>query len=136
MIQKALSGEPIPVYGSGLQIRDWIHVSDFCRAITLILEKGLPGEIYNVGANNELTNLDYIERICTRLDVLKPSPQGAYAELIRHVSDRPGHDVRYGLNAGKLRRMLGWKPQVDFSVGLDATLRWYLAHFSLQGKEQ
>lgn len=136
VIQKALSGEPIPVYGSGLQIRDWIHVSDFCRAITLILEKGLPGEIYNVGANNELTNLDYIERICTRLDVLKPSPQGAYAELIRHVSDRPGHDVRYGLNAGKLRRMLGWKPQVDFSVGLDATLRWYLAHFSLQGKEQ
>ena len=88
-----------------------------------------------MGASNERTNLEYIERICTRLDELKPSPQGSYAELIRHVSDRPGHDVRYGLNAGKLRRALGWKPLVEFSTGLDATLHWYLAHFSLQGKE-
>lgn len=130
VIQKALAGDDIPVYGSGLQIRDWIHVSDFCRALTLILEKGLPGEIYNVGANNELANIEYVRRICARLDALAPCAQGSYAELIRHVPDRPGHDVRYGLNAAKLRRELNWRPQIDFNSGLDATLRWYIAHFA------
>lgn len=126
VIQKALAREPIPIYGSGRQIRDWIHVSDFCRALECILEGGVPGEIYNVGAQNELANIDYVRRICRILDELAPHPDGSYADLIRHVADRPGHDVRYGLNPTKLRTTLGWRAQTTFEEGLAATIGWYL----------
>lgn len=126
VIQKALAREPIPIYGSGRQIRDWIHVSDFCRALERILEGGAPGEIYNVGAENELANIDYVRCICGILDELAPHPGGSYADLIRHVADRPGHDVRYGLNPEKLRRTLGWKPKIHFYTGLRDTVDWYL----------
>ena len=126
VITKALAGERIPIYGSGLQIRDWIHVSDFCAAIRLALDRGVPGEIYNVGARNELTNLEYVSRLCSLLDELAPAPDGSYAHLIEHVSDRPGHDVRYALDPSKIERELGWSPSVDFRTGLRETVAWYL----------
>lgn len=126
VITKALAGEPIPIYGNGLQIRDWIHVSDFCRAIELALTKGVAGDIYNVGAQNELTNIDYVRKICAILDELKPHGKGSYAELITQTTDRPGHDTRYAINSSKTQRALDWTPQKNFQDNLRATVEWYV----------
>jgi dTDP-glucose 4,6-dehydratase len=123
----ALAGKPLPVYGDGRQIRDWLYVGDHCAAIRCVLERGLPGETYNIGASNEMTNLDVLHRICGLLDEGKPRPDGrSYREQIRFVKDRPGHDRRYGIDASKIKRELGWKPAETFESGLSKTIRWYL----------
>lgn len=126
MISQAIEEKPLTIYGDGEQIRDWIHVDDFCRAIETVLKKGVPGESYNVGANHEMTNLDFLRKLCATLDRLRPRKNGKYEDLITHVADRPGHDRRYGLDAGKIRRELGWSPQVPFDEGFEETVRWYL----------
>lgn len=126
VITKALAREPIPIYGNGLQIRDWIHVSDFCRAIELALVKGFAGDIYNVGAQNELTNIEYVRKICAILDELKPLRSGSYAHLITQTSDRPGHDTRYAINSTKAQNKLGWALQNNFSKNLRDSIEWYV----------
>lgn len=126
MISRAIKEKPLTIYGDGEQIRDWIHVDDFCRAIETVLKKGVPGESYNIGANHEMTNLDFLRKLCATLDRLRPRNNGKYENLIAHVADRPGHDRRYGLDAGKIRRELGWRPQVHFDEGFEETVRWYL----------
>ena len=126
VITKALAGEPIPIYGNGLQIRDWIHVSDFCRAIELALLKGFAGDIYNVGAQNELTNIEYVRKICTILDELCPLSSGSYARLITRTADRPGHDTRYAINSTNTQRKLDWAPKKRFDENLRATVEWYV----------
>ena len=125
MILTSLRGEPLPVYGDGQQIRDWLYVEDHCKAIRTVLERGLPGETYNVGGHNERTNLDVVKTICALLDELVPdgSPHEA---LITFVADRPGHDRRYAIDAGKIERELGWKPGETLETGMEKTVRWYL----------
>ena len=127
MLTRALAGKTLPVYGDGNQIRDWIHVHDFCGALRMILEKAAPGDIYNVGASNEMSNLTFLQAAMSTLDDLSPRPDGRpHADAIVHVHDRPGHDRRYALDAGRLRRTLGWKPQISFDEGLRSTVEWYL----------
>jgi dTDP-glucose 4,6-dehydratase len=126
-ILNALEGKKLPVYGNGLQVRDWLHVDDHARAIDLILRKGKPGNKYNVGGRNEHTNLHVVKTICAILDRVKPS-RPRYAELISMVEDRPGHDQRYAIDATKIERELGWKPQVNFEAGLEKTIVWYLTN--------
>jgi dTDP-glucose 4,6-dehydratase len=127
VIRCALAGEPLPVYGDGQQIRDWLYVGDHCAAIRCVLERGLPGETYNVGASNEKTNLEVLHRLCDVLDEGKPRHDGrSYREQITFVKDRPGHDRRYGIDASKIERELGWKPRETFESGLRKTIRWYL----------
>jgi dTDP-glucose 4,6-dehydratase len=127
VIGKALAGEPIPVYGKGENIRDWLHVSDHAAALRLILERGTVGESYNVGGNAECTNLDLVKRLCTLLDELAPAANGKpRSELISFVTDRPGHDLRYAINAEKIQRELGWKPQQTLDSGMRDTVAWYL----------
>jgi dTDP-glucose 4,6-dehydratase len=127
MIQNSLSGNPLPVYGDGRQIRDWLYVEDTCRAITMVLERGRVGEVYNIGGHNEKTNLEVVRTICTLLDKLAPnSPFVPHASLITFVSDRPGHDRRYATDAGKIQRELGWTPQETFETGIHKTICWYL----------
>ncbi len=129
MIRQATALKPLTIYGSGLQSRDWIHVSDFVNALMLVLEKGLPGECYNVSARHEMTNLEFIQALTDVLDELQPRKDGhSYRELITHVTDRPGHDMRYGLNAQKIQRELGWKPSISFDEGFRHTIVWYLSH--------
>ena len=118
MIANALEGRKLPVYGDGLQVRDWIHVEDHCRALLAALENGKPGEVYNVGSDNEWPNL----RIVTRLLEILGKP----LDLIEHVKDRPGHDRRYAIDAAKARAELGWAPRIAFSDGLAATVEWYV----------
>ncbi len=126
-IRNALLGEPIPVYGDGGNIRDWLYVDDHCRAITAVLERGRIGEVYNIGAHNERTNLEVVRTICSLLDKLIPdSPFVPHASLITFVEDRPGHDRRYAIDAGKIKRELGWVPQESFESALEKTVRWYL----------
>ena len=120
MITRALDGQPLPIYGDGLQMRDWIHVADHCRALDLALERGRVGEIYNIGGGGTLTNLELARRILKLL--AKPET------LLSSVPDRPGHDRRYALDAGKITRELGWQPQRDFNHGLEETVRWYQEH--------
>lgn len=128
-IHRALAGEPLPVYGDGLQIRDWLHVHDHCDAIRCVLASGLPGEVYNIGGWNEQANLQVVRGICAVLDRLSPRPDGRpYAEQIVFVQDRPGHDRRYAIDAGKIQRELGWRPAETFDSGLEKTVRWYLDH--------
>ncbi len=117
MILQALEGEPLPVYGDGLYVRDWIHVGDHCRALELVLREGRPGEVYNIGGDAERTNLEVVHRI---LEILE-RPR----ELVRHVQDRPGHDRRYAVSSRKLQRELGWKPRIGFEEGLERTVQWY-----------
>ena len=125
VILKALAGDPIPIYGSGHNVRDWLYVEDHVRALLAALERGTPGESYNIGTNNERTSLEMAQAICALLDRLRPD--GApYGRLIRFVEDRPGHDFRYAIDAGKIRRELGWQPQESFESGLEKTVRWYL----------
>jgi dTDP-glucose 4,6-dehydratase len=127
VILNALEGKPIPVYGDGQNVRDWLYVEDHCRGIEAVIEKGIPGEVYNIGGDNEWRNLDIVNLICERLNELQPGPAD-YRELISFVKDRPGHDRRYAIDAAKIRRDLGWEPRHDFRSGIEQTLRWYLEH--------
>ena len=126
MVLNALEGKPLPVYGDGLQVRDWLHVDDHARALIAIATKGVVGETYNVGGNAERTNIDIVRSICRLLDELQPSPQGSYEKLITFVADRPGHDARYAIDASKIARELGWRPRENFDSGLRKTVEWYL----------
>jgi dTDP-glucose 4,6-dehydratase len=128
-IHNALSGRPLPVYGDGSNVRDWLYVEDHCRAVLRVLEAGRPGEVYNVGGRNEKTNLEVVSSICALLDELVPdSPHGPHRSLITFVEDRPGHDRRYAIDAAKIERELGWSPVETFEAGLEKTVRWYLAN--------
>lgn len=127
VILNALDEKPLPVYGKGENVRDWLYVEDHARALVLVVEKGKPGETYNVGGNNERTNIAIVRKICSTLDRLAPRPNGApYENLIAFVADRPGHDQRYAIDATKIRTELGWIPQDNFETGLEKTIRWYL----------
>lgn len=126
MIIKALSGQSLPVYGDGQNVRDWLFVEDHARALALVAEKGRPGETYNIGGSSERTNLHVVESICDLLDRLAPSGNGSYRRLISFVTDRPGHDRRYAIDATKLRNELGWQPEETFETGLAKTVLWYL----------
>jgi len=127
IIIRALNGEALPVYGDGSNVRDWLFVDDHARALQAVFEKGRPGETYNVGGNAERRNVDVVKTICGILDHLQPRSDGkAYAEQINFVSDRPGHDHRYAIDASKIRSDLGWEPSVTFEQGIDRTVRWYL----------
>jgi dTDP-glucose 4,6-dehydratase len=127
MILNALDGKPLPVYGQGRNIRDWLHVEDHCRAIRAILAEGDPGETYNVGGNAEKRNIEIVRFLCSLLDRLAPGTlPGGYASLITFVADRPGHDHRYAINFSKLHARTGWQPEHTFESGLEATVRWYL----------
>ena len=129
VILNALNGKPLPIYGDGMQVRDWLYVGDHCAAIRRVLEKGALGETYNVGGWNEKANLEVVKTICAILDELRPRPNGgSYAEQIRFVTDRPGHDRRYAIDASKLERELGWKPAETFASGIRKTIEWYLAN--------
>jgi dTDP-glucose 4,6-dehydratase len=127
MIINCLAGKGLPVYGNGLNIRDWLYVEDHCRALLAILGKAKPGQSYNIGGNNEKTNLAVVQAICDILDEKKPRRDGcSYRELITYVQDRPGHDQRYAIDAGKIRHELGWEPVENFQSGLGKTIQWYL----------
>ena len=129
MIVNALAGKALPVYGDGLQIRDWLYVKDHCSAIRRVLEAGQLGEVYNVGGWNEKPNLEIVQTICCLLDELRPRADGAsYAAQITYVTDRPGHDRRYAIDASKIARELGWKPAETFDSGIRKTVQWYLEH--------
>ena len=137
MILNALSGKPLPVYGDGSNVRDWIHVEDHCRAVKLAFEKGKPGEVYTIGANNEQKNINLVNRICSVLDEMAPPVEipllrerglNSYSELIRFVADRPGHDRRYAIDSAKITRELGWQAEVPFEAGLRRTIEWYLSN--------
>ncbi len=129
MILKGLHGERLPVYGDGRNVRDWLHVEDHCRAIERVLAQGRVGETYNIGGDSERSNLEVVEAICGILDALRPGPGGrGHSELIEFVSDRPGHDRRYAIDARKIRETLGWQPRESFESGLRRTVEWYLAH--------
>ena len=129
IILHALEGRELPVYGQGLQIRDWLYVEDHARALYLVATRGIPGETYNIGGHNEKRNIDVVRKICSLLDELRPRPDGkSYAEQIVFVKDRPGHDLRYAIDAAKIGRELGWKPLETFESGIRKTVEWYLAH--------
>jgi dTDP-glucose 4,6-dehydratase len=127
MIANALDGKPLPVYGDGRQVRDWLYVGDHCGAIRAVLASGRPGEVYNVGGNAEMRNIDVVHALCDALQALRPR-DGGYRGLVAFVADRPGHDRRYAIDAGKIRSELGWAPRETFESGLARTVRWYLDH--------
>lgn len=127
MIVHALDGQPLPVYGDGQQIRDWLYVGDHCAALRCVLEKGVPGEAYNIGGRHERANIDIVRTVCQLLDEVQPRADGqSYAQQIRFVTDRPGHDRRYAIDASKIEKHLGWKPQETFDSGIRKTVQWYL----------
>ncbi len=126
-IANALEGKALPVYGDGRQVRDWLYVSDHCEAIRVALERGRPGETYNIGGNSERRNLEVVHAICDALQEVRPR-EGGYRALIQFVADRPGHDRRYAIDARKIRGELGWSPRETFETGLAQTVRWYLEH--------
>ncbi|HVX12806.1 MAG TPA: dTDP-glucose 4,6-dehydratase [Pirellulales bacterium] len=127
MILNALEGKPLPVYGDGQQVRDWLFVEDHCEAIRMVLARGQVGEVYNIGGNCERPNLDVVHAICDIVDRLRPGlPHAPCTSLIRYVTDRPGHDRRYAIDASKIKHELGWTPRRDFTSGLEITVRWYL----------
>ena len=129
VILNCLDRKPLPVYGKGANIRDWLYVEDHARALLAVNEKGAPGATYNVGGHNERTNLEVVETICAILDELRPRPDGAsYSSLIAFVSDRPGHDLRYAIDPAKIMDELGWKPRENFETGIRKTVEWYLAN--------
>jgi dTDP-glucose 4,6-dehydratase len=129
MIVNALAGKPLPVYGDGMQIRDWLYVKDHCSAIRRVLEAGRLGEVYNVGGWNEKPNIEIVQTICQLLDEMRPKADGiSYASQITYVTDRPGHDRRYAIDARKLEAELGWKPAETFETGIRKTVEWYLSH--------
>lgn len=126
MLLNALEGRSLPVYGDGLNVRDWLYVEDHARALDLVLRRGRPGETYAVGARNERTNLELVGLICDRLDEKAARAEGPRRQLIRFVSDRPGHDRRYAIDPGKIEKELGWRPLTDFEAGIERTVNWYL----------
>jgi dTDP-glucose 4,6-dehydratase len=127
IIQKALVGESLPIYGKGENVRDWLYVDDHARALRLVIEKGAVGETYNIGGHNERTNLEVVGTICEILDELKPDEKiGKRRELVAFVKDRPGHDMRYAIDAGRIERALGWRPRESFESGIRKTVEWYL----------
>jgi dTDP-glucose 4,6-dehydratase len=128
MIVNALAGKPLPVYGDGMQVRDWLYVRDHCSAIRAVLAGGRIGETYNVGGWNEKPNIEIVHTVCALLDELRPHAEGSYKRLIRHVADRPGHDRRYAIDARKIERELGWRPAETFDSGIRKTVQWYLAN--------
>ena len=126
IIVNALAGRELPVYGDGQNVRDWLYVSDHCAAIRRVLEAGTPGETYNIGGWNEMANIDIVRTVCGLLDTLRPCADGPYERLIRFVTDRPGHDRRYAIDARKVERALGWRPAETFETGIEKTIAWYL----------
>lgn len=129
IILNCLDGKPLPVYGKGANVRDWLYVDDHARALLLVNEKGVPGQTYNVGGHNERTNLEVVKTVCSILDGLKPRSDGRkYDDLITFVQDRPGHDLRYAIDPSKLCNELGWKPQENFDSGIRKTVEWYLSN--------
>lgn len=128
MIVNALAGKPLPVYGDGLNVRDWLYVTDHCSAIRAVLARGRPGETYNIGGWNEKANVEIVRTVCALLDELRPDPAGPHARLITFVKDRPGHDRRYAIDARKIEHELGWRPAETFETGIRKTVRWYLEH--------
>jgi dTDP-glucose 4,6-dehydratase len=137
MILNALEAKPLPIYGDGGNVRDWLFVEDHCAGVLLVLKRGRPGEKYNIGGGNERRNAEVVDAICAALERERPARQNqalaargvtSYAALKSFVKDRPGHDRRYAIDAGKIRRELGYKPQHDFESGLSLTVRWYLEH--------
>jgi dTDP-glucose 4,6-dehydratase len=128
MIHNALAGKPLPVYGDGQNVRDWLYVLDHCEALRAVLERGRLGETYNIGGQAETSNLEVVRRICGLLEEARPCAKGCYADLIQFVTDRPGHDRRYAIDCSKLRDELGWAPQESFDSGLRQTVSWYLEH--------
>jgi dTDP-glucose 4,6-dehydratase len=121
----ALEGKPLPVYGSGSNIRDWLYVDDHARALWLIVQRGRPGEKYNVGGRNERRNIEVVERVCAIMDEIRPGTE-RHSDLISYVADRPGHDARYAIDATKLETELGWKALENFDSGIRKTVEWYL----------
>ncbi|HJV83645.1 dTDP-glucose 4,6-dehydratase [Noviherbaspirillum sp.] len=128
VITNALAGKALPIYGDGKNVRDWLYVGDHCAAIRRVLQDGRPGETYNIGGWNEKTNLDVVHTLCDILDKLAPGKAGSYRDQITFVTDRPGHDRRYAIDAGKIERELGWKPAETFETGIQKTVQWYLDH--------
>ena len=129
VLHNAVAGKPLPIYGDGMQIRDWLFVQDHCRAIARVLEAGRPGETYNIGGWNEKPNIEVVKTLCSLLDELQPRADGkSYAEQITFVKDRAGHDRRYAIDASKIHNELGWRPQETFETGLRKTVQWYLDH--------
>jgi dTDP-glucose 4,6-dehydratase len=126
MIHQALAGKPLPVYGDGQNVRDWLYVMDHCAALRAVLERGRPGEVYNIGGGAEMKNLDLVRTLCALLDDAQPRTGGSYADLVTFVKDRPGHDRRYAIDSRKIQAELGWRPQESFASGLKKTVRWYL----------
>ena len=136
VINNCLLKKPIPIYGDGMQIRDWLHVFDHCRAILTIIKKGKIGEKYNIGGNHEITNLELVKKICKILDELNPNGEFEYKNLISFVKDRPGHDVRYSIDCRKIKDELNWEPSVDFNKGIRKTIQWYLENKDWKRKTQ
>ena len=128
MILNAFDGQPLPVYGDGMQVRDWLYVTDHCAAIREVLAGGRLGETYNIGGWNEKPNVEIVETVCALLDEMRRDPAGPYRRLVKHVADRPGHDRRYAIDARKIERELGWRPAETFETGIRKTVRWYLDH--------
>jgi dTDP-glucose 4,6-dehydratase len=139
IILNALAGEPLPIYGDGSNIRDWLYVEDHADALLLVVEKGAPGRSYNIGGENERSNLDLVKTLCAILDGLRPKAEGSYADQITFVTDRPGHDARYAIDPTRIREELGWRPSVTVEEGLRRTVLWYLDNEpwwrALQGRE-
>jgi len=128
MIVNALAGKPLPIYGDGMNVRDWLFVTDHCAGIRRVLEAGRVGETYNIGGWNEMPNLEIVHTLCDLLDELRPDPAGSHRRLITYVKDRPGHDRRYAIDARKIERELGWRPAETFATGIRKTVQWYLEH--------
>jgi dTDP-glucose 4,6-dehydratase len=128
MISNIRAGMPLPVYGDGLNVRDWLHVKDHSVAVETVLKNGAPGEVYNIGGNNEWKNIDIVTLVCDLMDMKLRRPQGESRRLITYVKDRPGHDRRYAIDASKIKRDLGWEPSCTFEQGIDVTIDWYLAN--------
>jgi dTDP-glucose 4,6-dehydratase len=134
VIHNALAGRPLPIYGDGSNVRDWLYVGDHCSAIRRVLDAGRPGEVYNIGGNSERQNLAVVHTLCSILDELRPRPEGTYASLITFVTDRPGHDQRYAIDPTRIRTELGWEPDETFESGMRQTVQWYLDHQDWVGR--
>ena len=130
VIHNALNGKDLPIYGDGSNVRDWLYVGDHCTAIRRVLEGGKLGETYNIGGWNEMSNLEVVHTLCDMLDQQRPKESGSYRDQITYVTDRPGHDQRYAIDATKIERELGWKPAETFETGIQKTVQWYLEHQS------
>ncbi|NWG87569.1 MAG: dTDP-glucose 4,6-dehydratase [Hydrogenophilaceae bacterium] len=130
MILNATRGKPLPIYGDGMNVRDWLYVGDHCTAIREVLARGRLGETYNIGGWNEKPNIEIVQTVCALLDELRPDPAGPHARLLTYVKDRPGHDRRYAIDARKIERELGWRPVETFESGIRKTVQWYLGHMA------